>query len=208
MTDSWEFFFSAAPTAHNSPELHFCLVFCIFFYPTISGRNSGSDQLFDIPKSVLHRTLVTFSVGGCYHVLIFIFHFLPMKNRFQCCRKTAQTVENSHSFSMLQSTWHKSLGSQGLTCLLTFNDWLLDSSHTQLQRDQVGTYYIHTVRNHVKLMHVINSLGVSPRALYCVVDTRYGLGRSLGDCRPGLPKGQKYQIVNTQTESHVRRPVV
>ena len=40
---SWEFFFSAAPTAHNSPELHFCLVFCIFFYPTISGRNSGSD---------------------------------------------------------------------------------------------------------------------------------------------------------------------
>ena len=34
-----------------------------------------------------------------------------------------------------------------------------------------------------------NHVGVSPRALYCVVDTSYGLGRSLGDCRPALPKG-------------------
>ena len=38
------------------------------------------------------------------------------------------------------------------------------------------------VRNHVKL-------GVSLRVLYCVVDTGYGLGRSLGDCRPALLKG-------------------
>ena len=50
-----------------------------------------------------------------------------------------------------------------------------------------------TVRNHVKL-------GVSLRVLYCVVDTGYGLGRSLGDCRPALPKGPKYQMVKTQTE--------
>ena len=57
------------------------------------------------------------------------------------------------------------------------------------------------VRNHVKL-------GVSLRVLYCVVDTGYGLGRSLGDCTPALPKGRKYQMVKTQTESHVRRPVV
>ena len=57
------------------------------------------------------------------------------------------------------------------------------------------------VRNHVKL-------GVSPRVLYCVADTGYGLGRSLGDCKPALPKGQKYQMVKTQTESHVRRPIV
>merc|ERR1712083_1077966 len=49
-----------------------------------------------------------------------------------------------------------------------------------------------------------NHVGVSPRALYCVVDTSYGLGRSLGDCRPALPKGRKYQMVKTQTESHVR----
>ena len=28
------------------------------------------------------------------------------------------------------------------------------------------------------------------------------LGRSLGDCRPVSPKGQKYQMVKTQTESH------
>ena len=39
------------------------------------------------------------------------------------------------------------------------------------------------VRNHVKL-------GVSLRVLYCVVDTGYGFGRSLGDFRPALPKGQ------------------
>ena len=41
--------------------------------------------------------------------------------------------------------------------------------------------------------------GVSPRALYCGVDTNYGLGRSLGDCRPALPKGRKYQMVKAQT---------
>ena len=46
------------------------------------------------------------------------------------------------------------------------------------------------VRNHVKL-------GVSLRVLYCVVDTGYGLGKSLGDCRPALPKGEKYQTVKT-----------
>jgi hypothetical protein len=37
------------------------------------------------------------------------------------------------------------------------------------------------MRNHFKL-------GVSLRVLYCVVDTGYGLGRSLGDCRPALPE--------------------
>ena len=37
------------------------------------------------------------------------------------------------------------------------------------------------VRNHIKL-------GVSPRILYCVVDTGYELGGSLWDCRPELPK--------------------
>ena len=63
------------------------------------------------------------------------------------------------------------------------------------------------VRNHVKLIHVVTS-HVSLRVLYCVVDTSYGLGRSLGNCRPALPKGRKYQMVKTQTQSHVRRPVV
>ena len=53
-----------------------------------------------------------------------------------------------------------------------------------------------------------NHVGVSPRALYCVVETSYGLGRSLWNCRPALPKGRKYQMVKTQTQSHVRRPVV
>ena len=62
-------------------------------------------------------------------------------------------------------------------------------------------YHSRAVRNHVKL-------GISLRVLYCVVDTVYWLGRSLGDCRPALPKGWKYQMVKTQTENHVRRPVV
>jgi hypothetical protein len=55
-------------------------------------------------------------------------------------------------------------------------------------------HQINNVRNHVKL-------GVSPRILYCVVDTGYGIGGSLGDCRPALPKGRKCQMVKTQTES-------
>jgi hypothetical protein len=35
-----------------------------------------------------------------------------------------------------------------------------------------------------------------------------GLADLEGDCRPALPKGRMYQMVKTQTESHVRRPVV
>ena len=46
------------------------------------------------------------------------------------------------------------------------------------------------------------------RILYCEVDTGYGLGGSLGDCRPALPKGRKYQMVKTQTESHDWKPIV
>ena len=54
----------------------------------------------------------------------------------------------------------------------------------------VGGDYVHPiVRNHVKL-------GISLRVPYCVVDAGYGLGRSLGDCRPALPKGRKYQMVH------------
>jgi hypothetical protein len=67
--------------------------------------------------------------------------------------------------------------------------------------DRYYIMYFITVRNHVKL-------GVSPRILYYVLDTGYGLCGSLGDCRPALPKGQKYQMVKTQTESHDRRPIV
>ena len=57
------------------------------------------------------------------------------------------------------------------------------------------------VRNHVKLE-------VSPRILHCVMDTGHGLGGSLGDCRPALLKGRKYQMFKTQTESHNRRLIV
>ena len=69
------------------------------------------------------------------------------------------------------------------------------------------------VRNHVKLeicSFVINfqEWGFSLRILYCMVGNGYGLGGSLGVCRPALPKGWKYQMVKTQTESHDRRPIV
>ena len=40
------------------------------------------------------------------------------------------------------------------------------------------------VRNHVKL-------GVSLRVLYCVVDTGYGLGRSLGGLQTCIAEGSK-----------------
>ena len=69
------------------------------------------------------------------------------------------------------------------------------------------------MRNHVKLeirsfVMNFNSGVFSLRALYSVVDTGYGLGRSLGDCRPALPEGRKNQMDKIQTESHVRRPIV
>ena len=62
------------------------------------------------------------------------------------------------------------------------------------------------VWNHIKLEICLfvmnfNSRGFPLRVLHCVVDTGYGLGRSLGDCRPALMKGQKYQMVKTQTEA-------
>ena len=47
------------------------------------------------------------------------------------------------------------------------------------------------VCNHVRL-------GVSLRVPHCVVDAGYELGRSLGDCKPALPNGRKYQMVKTQ----------
>ena len=77
----------------------------------------------------------------------------------------------------------------------------------------VISYNFTCMRNHVKLdirSFVMNfkSAGFSLRVLYCVVDTGYGLSRSLGDCRPALPEGGKYQMVKTQTNSHDRRPIV
>ena len=63
------------------------------------------------------------------------------------------------------------------------------------------------MRNHVKLIHIVTSRrGFSKGTVLCV--GYYGLGISLGDCRPAMPKGRKYKKVKTQTESHVRRQVV
>ena len=44
------------------------------------------------------------------------------------------------------------------------------------------TIALHWQANHVKLW-------VSPRILYCVLITGYGLGGSCLDCRPAIPKG-------------------
>ena len=69
------------------------------------------------------------------------------------------------------------------------------------------------VHNQVKLeirsfVMNFNRWEFSLRVLYCVVDTVYGLGRSLGDSRPALQEGRKYQMVKTQTESRDRTPIV
>ena len=62
-------------------------------------------------------------------------------------------------------------------------------------------YVAYVVRNHVKL--VVFSKDTILCGGYWLWD-----GGSIGDCRPALPKGRKYQMVKTQTESHDRRPVV
>ena len=53
-------------------------------------------------------------------------------------------------------------------------------------------------------MGVVDTFGL--RVPYCVLDAGYGFGRSLGDCRPALPKGQKYQMVKTQTVPRSEAP--
>ena len=53
-----------------------------------------------------------------------------------------------------------------------------------------------------------NNRGFSLRVLCFMVNTGNGLATSLGDYRTALPEGRKYQMVKTQTESHVRRPAV
>ena len=58
----------------------------------------------------------------------------------------------------------------------------------------------------IKVAHNHIKLGVSLRVLYCVVDTGYGLGRSLGGLQTCIAR--KYQMVKTQTENNARRPIV
>ena len=69
-------------------------------------------------------------------------------------------------------------------------------------------FSVFIVRNHVKLMDVINSHRVFSKGTVLCGRYQIWLGRSLGHCRPALPKGRKYQMVKTQTQSHDRRPVV
>ena len=64
------------------------------------------------------------------------------------------------------------------------------------------------MRHHVKLeirsfVMNFNSGGFSLRVLYYVVDTGYGLGRSLGDCRPALPG-----VESTKWSKHKLRAMI
>ena len=82
------------------------------------------------------------------------------------------------------------------------------SFRVQSGKITVCNYFGSFVRNHVKLLHVYKSRrGFSKGTVLCG-GSSYGLGRSHGHCRPALPKGRKYQMVKTQTQSHDRRPVV
>ena len=86
--------------------------------------------------------------------------------------------------------------------------WKLWHEVSLLLQQILPALYLVSVHNHVKLeirLFVTNfkSGGFSLKVVYCVVDTGYGLDRSLGNCRPTLPEGWKYQMVKTQTESHL-----
>ena len=70
--------------------------------------------------------------------------------------------------------------------------WVMETEITiPLSLKKSRYTYSNFVRNHVKLeirsfVMNFNSGVFSLRILYCVVDTGYGLGGSLGDCRPAL----------------------
>ena len=52
---------------------------------------------------------------------------------------------------------------------------------------------VNNVNIHIKLQVSLSVL---------VVDTGFGLGRYLGDCRPALPKGRKYQMVKNKSDAN------
>ena len=94
------------------------------------------------------------------------------------------------SISFTECEFHVKLELRGILKFLTYFIFLHVPSH--LSRYFGGC-------NHVKLeswfVMNFNSWVFSPRVLYCVVDTGYGVGSSLGDYRPALPKGRKYQTM-------------
>ena len=110
------------------------------------------------------------------------------------------------SKSSRQPIWSKffTLFCRLICCTVNFSGALKRHQLSKLWTNQNGVECAITINYCTYTNHV----GVSPRALHCVADTSYGLGRSLGHCRPALLKGRKYQMVKTQTESHIRRPVV
>ena len=82
--------------------------------------------------------------------------------------------------------------------------------YTSIRHTRVVSYNLDQKKISKSKIHILPNYEQTDlkTAIVCVVDTSYGLGRSLGVCRPALPKGRKYQMVKTQTESHDRRPIV
>ena len=86
----------------------------------------------------------------------------------------------------------------------TWNDFIVVSIEKRIHRKEFSLLHYKkesVVRNHVKLR------GFSKDTL---LFGGYWLWawRISWNCRPALPKGRKYQMVKTQTESHDRRPIV
>ena len=77
--------------------------------------------------------------------------------------------------------------------------------HIMQKQVKTGKYTEIDKQSHVKFWLNWIKHGAVSYSLSC---TGYGLGRSLGDCRPALPEGRKYPMVKTKTESHDRRPLV
>ena len=120
-----------------------------------------------------------------------IFHTLKITRK----KIKALLFQFSH-FQHLFTFWISSLNSTGVTltpfCQQTYHPEENDMWNICKIRDSKWLTCIITFDNS----------GFSLRVLYCVVDAGHGIVRSLGDCRPALLKGPKYQMVKTQTEPH------
>ena len=87
---------------------------------------------------------------------------------------------------------------------------LIDNSHTAVPT--VSKSKLHkimcSVLSNLSELLVRNDVKLDIRLFVCMVDSGYGLGRSLRARRPALPKGQKYQRVKSSICVSVGLPIV